>query len=304
MHDPITHDLSLDHPFPTEAAPIGPLRRPGEDAPSEPKQPIDQRIEAHLRELEELAAEWNAIDGDGETPVRLDCPPGFRLSIVVPVFNERATIRQILARLWTLEIPKEIVVVDDGSTDGTREQLKQLEGLPHLRLFWQDRNRGKGAALRRGFEEAGGQIILIQDADLEYDPRDIPRLVQPILAGEADVVFGSRFLEPRHRGSSRFHQFGNRLLTTVSNLTTGLQLTDMETCYKVFRRQVLSDLTLQQDRFGFEPEITAKIARRGYRVREVPVRYSARRWEEGKKIGVRDGLEALYCIARYGWSDD
>jgi glycosyltransferase involved in cell wall biosynthesis len=221
----------------------------------------------------------------------------------VPVYNEQATIRQIIARLWSLDLPKEILIVDDGSTDGTRQQLESLTGIPQVRVFLQSHNQGKGAALRYGFQQAGGDVILIQDADLEYDPRDIPRLLRPILSGEADVVFGSRFLQALHRGSSPIHRFGNRMLTAASNLTTGLQLTDMETCYKVFRREVLLDLPLCQDRFGFEPEITAKIARRGFRVQEIPIRYSARNWNDGKKIGIRDGFEALWCIARYAWSD-
>ena len=256
-----------------------------------------------LRELEALAAEWNAIDQEDRGADPSVYPTGFRLSIVVPVYNEQATIRQIIARLWSLDLPKEIVIVDDGSTDGTRQQLESLMGIPHVRVFLQSHNQGKGAALRYGFQQAGGDVILIQDADLEYDPRDIPRLLQPILSGEADVVFGSRFLQALHRGSSPIHRLGNRMLTAASNWTTGLQLTDMETCYKVFRREVLRDLPLFQDRFGFEPEITAKIARRGFRVQEIPIRYSARNWNDGKKIGIRDGFEALWCIARYAWSD-
>ena len=302
MTENLTYDTLPDLSLPTGTSPV---ERPARS--SEPNAEFDsdlaERIARGLRELEQLAAQLNAIDRYDGDVARLEYPPGFCLSIVVPVYNERATIRQIIARLWALDVPKEILVVDDGSRDGTRDELARLAEIPSLRLFLKAKNEGKGAALRCGFEHARGDIVLVQDADLEYDPRDIPRLLQPILAGDADVVYGSRFLEARHRGSSHFHRFGNRLLTTASNLTTGLRLTDMETCYKVFRREVLQDLTLRQNRFGFEPEITAKVAHRRLRVAELPVRYRARDWDAGKKIGLRDGFEALYCIARYAWRD-
>jgi glycosyltransferase involved in cell wall biosynthesis len=245
----------------------------------------------------------NRLDEGDFVAHDLAYPPGFLLSIVVPVFNERATVRQIIARLWTLDVPKEILVIDDGSTDGTHKELAALADLPNVRLFLKPRNEGKGAALRHGFQHARGDVVLVQDADMEYDPRDIPRLLQPILDGSADVVYGSRFLKDPRRGCSAIHCFGNRLLTMASNLTTGLRLTDMETCYKVFRADVLQGLSIRQDRFGFEPEITAKIARAGCRIQELPVRYNARSWDDGKKIGVRDGFEALFCIARYAWRD-
>jgi glycosyltransferase involved in cell wall biosynthesis len=261
-------------------------------------------IEARLAELEQLAAELEALDDEALLPpVRLDVPADFRLSIVVPVYNECATIRAILAKLLRLELPTEIIVVDDGSTDGTREQLQQFEGLPNLRIILKSANAGKGAALRTGFDQVTGSMVLVQDADLEYDPRDIPRLLQPILAGNVDVVYGSRFLERHWTGSSIMHRLGNRLLTAASNWTTGLRLTDMETCYKVFRADVLSQLTVRQDRFGFEPEVTAKLARRGLTFCEVPIRYRARDWDAGKKIGLRDAINALFCIVRYAWVD-
>ncbi len=302
MTENLACDASPDLSLTTSPLPVGlPSRFMVPN--SEPAPDLAGRVADRLRELEELAAQLNDIDQYDGDATGLEYPPGFCLSIVVPVFNERATIRQVIARLWALEVPKEILVVDDGSTDGTQDELALLTEIPQLRLFIKPRNEGKGAALRCGFEQARGDIVLVQDADLEYDPRDIPRLLQPILAGAADVVYGSRFLEARHRGSSAFHRFGNRLLTTASNLTTGLRLTDMETCYKVFRGDVLRSLTLRQDRFGFEPEITAKVARRGLRVAELPVRYHARDWDAGKKIGLRDGFEALYCIARYAWRD-
>ena len=302
MTENASHDPSLSMTFGTDSPPIGPASHlPWID--SSPETEVTQRIAQQLQELEELAAELNAMDRyDGEQMSR-EYPPGFCLSIVVPVYNERATIRQVIARLLALDIPKEILIIDDGSTDGTQEQLALLAEIPQLRLLLKPRNEGKGAALRCGFEHARGDVVLVQDADLEYDPRDIPRLLQPILSGEADVVFGSRFLEPRHEGSSLVHRFGNRLLTAASNLTTGLRLTDMETCYKVFRGDLLRNLPLRQNRFGFEPEITAKVARRGFRVQELPVRYRARDWHDGKKIGIRDGFEALFCIARYACSD-
>jgi glycosyltransferase involved in cell wall biosynthesis len=261
-------------------------------------------LEARLTELEQLAADLHALDGGlDETPVRLNVPADFRLSIVVPVYNEKATIRAILAKLMQLDLPTEIIVVDDGSTDGTRDELQRLIGLPGLQVVLKPSNEGKGAALRTGFQHVTGSTVLVQDADLEYDPRDIPRLLEPLLAGQADVVYGSRFLEQRWSGSSRIHRLGNRLLTIASNLTTGLRLTDMETCYKVFRAEVLNRLTVRQDRFGFEPEVTAKLARRGLRFCEVPIRYHARDWDEGKKIGVRDAVNALFCIVRYAWAD-
>jgi glycosyltransferase involved in cell wall biosynthesis len=262
-----------------------------------------ESIERRLAELEQLAAELDAED-KAETPrIELTLPADFRLSIVVPIYNERSTVRSIVAKLMQLPVPSEIILVDDGSTDGTRDELQRLEGLPNLRIVFKPSNEGKGAALRSGFQYVTGTVVLVQDADLEYDPRDIPRLLEPLLTDQADVVYGSRFLEHRWSGSSSIHRFGNYLLTAASNLTTGLKLTDMETCYKVFSANVLRDLAVKQDRFGFEPELTAKLARRGLRFSEVPVRYHARGWDEGKKIGLRDAFNALFCILRYAWKD-
>jgi glycosyltransferase involved in cell wall biosynthesis len=223
------------------------------------------------------------------------------LSVVIPVFNERATLAEILAAVRDVPVRKEILIVDDASTDGTREILRtEVEGcFPEVRVFYQPRNGGKGAALRRGFREARGEIILVQDADREYDPREYPRLIAPILAGAADVVYGSRFRGGVPRGSSRGHAAGNRFLTALSNRLNRLRLTDMETCYKAFRRETIQGLPLRQDRFGFEPEVTAKIARRGWRIVEVPISYQGRSRRDGKKIGWKDGVEAVWCIFRY-----
>ena len=232
-----------------------------------------------------------------------------KVSIVVPAYNERPTEAEVLRRVAAAPLPagleREIVVVDDGSTDGTRDVLRELvaSGELPLRVFEQPQNRGKGAALRRGFAEATGDVILIQDADLEYDPRDYPRLLEPILAGDADAVFGSRFLGGPHRVLLFWHSLGNRFLTMVSNMLSNLNLTDMETCYKVFRRSLLDGMTLRSNRFGIEPELTARLARRRARIYEVPISYRGRTYAEGKKIGWRDGISALWAILRYNLGD-
>ncbi|MET0488420.1 MAG: glycosyltransferase family 2 protein [Candidatus Rokuibacteriota bacterium] len=223
-----------------------------------------------------------------------------RFSVVIPVYNERGTIEKLLARVQAVPLDKEIVVVDDGSTDGTRELLARLTADGAVRVFLQDHNRGKGAALRRGFAEARGAVILIQDADLEYDPRDYPGLLGPIDRGEADVVYGSRFLGGPHRVLLFWHYVGNRLLTTLSNVFTNLNLSDVWTCYKVFRAEVLRDITLREDRFGFEAEVTAKIARGRWRIYEVPISYHGRTYAEGKKITWKDGIRGVWCTVRYG----
>jgi glycosyltransferase involved in cell wall biosynthesis len=237
------------------------------------------------------------------------------LTIVIPICNERDTWRQVVARVQAVELPcaRQIVLVDDGSRDGTREQLRDyaqaLEGAPGptdsaaagaVKVLFHDVNRGKGAALRTGFAAADGDVIVVQDADLEYDPADFPKLLAPILAGTVDVVFGSRFATSSSRKITWQNSLANRFLTGLSNLTTGLDLTDMETCYKMFRRKILQAIRLEQNRFGFEPEFTAKIARLGVRVTEVPIRYRARSRKEGKKITWRDGLASVWCILKYG----
>lgn len=227
------------------------------------------------------------------------------VSVVMPCFNEQRTILASVQRVLAAPFKKEIVLVDDGSTDGTRDVLRaEVEKLPGVRVFYQERNFGKGAALRRGFVEAEGGIIIVQDADLEYDPCDIPTVVKPILDGDADVVYGSRFLGGPHRVLYFWHSVGNAMLTTASNMITDLNLTDMETCYKAFRAEILKSITLKEDRFGFEPEVTVKMARRGdIRVYEVPITYKGRTYAEGKKIGLKDAFRAVYCLARYGFFD-
>jgi glycosyltransferase involved in cell wall biosynthesis len=245
----------------------------------------------------------------------LRIPDDLVLSVVIPVYNERQTIREILHRVQAVAVPKQIILVDDCSTDGTREVLQALAAeQPELTVLFHDRNQGKGAALRTGFGRATGQIVIVQDADLEYDPAQYPQLIQPIIDGKADVVYGSRFIGETHRVHYFWHSLANKYLTLLSNVFTNLNLTDMEVCYKVFRREVIHGITLRSNRFGFEPEVTAKVARfvmppcdgrpaRKCRVYEMPVSYSGRDYKEGKKIGWKDGIQALYCIIRYAYAD-
>jgi glycosyltransferase involved in cell wall biosynthesis len=262
-----------------------------------------ERVEESLGRLKELG-EALAADETGEVaPLSYSLPAGFKLSVVIPVYNEDQTIRQVVASVAALPLPKEIIIVDDSSTDGTRRVLEELATRPEIRIVLRPRNEGKGAALRTGFAQATGNVIVVQDADLEYDPRDIPSLVAPLVAGEADVVFGSRFLGDAPRDPSLWHRLGNGLLTWLSNRLTGLSITDMETCYKAFRREALAGMVLRQNRFGFEPEITAKLARRKCRIRELPIGYRPRSYAEGKKIGLKDAFNALYCIVRYAVAD-
>jgi glycosyltransferase involved in cell wall biosynthesis len=226
-----------------------------------------------------------------------------RLTVVIPCFNELRTIDKIIEAVRSSAYPdKEIIVVDDCSTDGTREKLRsELEpaGLVD-RVIYHDRNQGKGAALRTGFKHASGDIVVVQDADLEYDPDEYPRLVDPIVSGHADVVYGSRFAGGEaHRVLYFWHRVGNSFLTLLSNMLTDLDLTDMETCYKAFRREIIQSIEIEEHRFGFEPEITAKIAKRRLRIYEVGISYYGRTYEEGKKIGWKDGIRAVYCIIKY-----
>ena len=222
-----------------------------------------------------------------------------KLSIIIPCFNERPTIIQLIEAVrQSPVISKQLVIVDDGSTDGSRELLASLTQSSDLKILFHSQNMGKGAALRTGFAAADGDICIVQDADLEYDPQEFPLVIQPILDGKADVVYGSRFQGGRpHRVVYFWHRVGNGFLTLMSNIFTDLNLTDMETCYKAFRREVIQSLSIRENRFGFEPEITAKISRRGLRIYEVGISYYGRTYVEGKKIGWRDGVRAIYCIS-------
>ncbi|MEP7045064.1 MAG: glycosyltransferase family 2 protein [Ilumatobacteraceae bacterium] len=226
------------------------------------------------------------------------------LSVVVPCYNEHGTILTLLKHVADSPWVREIIVVDDGSTDGTREILKDVDS-SMVRILLHEHNRGKGAALRTGFAHATSDYVIVQDADLEYDPNEFGDLLPPILDDKADVVFGSRFLSGRpHRVLYFWHSMGNRLLTLTSNMFTGLNLSDMETCYKLFRREVIQSITIEEDRFGFEPEITAKVAKGGWRIYEVGISYSGRTYADGKKIGKRDAIRAVYCIFRYSTVGD
>lgn len=255
-------------------------------------------------------------------PEAMDATGKPRISVVMPVYNERQFIEEILRRVQAVNWADEIVIVDDCSKDGTREWLEQVtrlqaegrgeieiqEGkaqlqLRSLKIFFQPKNAGKGAAMRRGFAEVTGDIVIVQDADLEYDPRDYDKLLEPMLDGRADVVYGSRFLGGPQRVHYFWHYVANTFLTLLSNILTNLKLTDMETCYKVFRSEVLKGIKLKSDRFGFEPEITAKIARGKWRIYEVPISYAGRTYEEGKKITWKDGAKALWQIFRYNLFD-
>ncbi|MGD9719982.1 MAG: glycosyltransferase family 2 protein [Pirellulales bacterium] len=273
-----------------------------------------------LEELREWLARWQREQSGADSPLPVDVlerllgpavchrlgiyrlPEGFLLSVVIPVFNEVHTVDTVIRRVRACGLPCELIVVDDGSTDGTRERLETYRGQHDVTLLLHDANQGKGAALRNGFGRVRGDVVIVQDADLEYDPSEFTRLIQPIVEGQADVVFGSRFIGGSHRVLYFWHWAGNRLLTFLSNLSTNLNLSDIETCYKVFRREIIQQIapTLREDRFGIEPEITAKVARiPGVRIYERPISYSGRTYAQGKKIGWRDGLRALWCILRY-----
>lgn len=221
------------------------------------------------------------------------------VSIIIPAFNEIGTIDNILNAIRALPVHKQIVVVDDGSTDGTRDYIANLSGISGIDVCLHDRNSGKGAAIQSGIQRAIGDIVIVQDADLEYVPSDILLVIEPIVRREADVVYGSRYLANPEQDGSAFHRFGNKVLTGLSNLASGQKLTDMETCYKAFRRELIQSINIEQKRFGFEPEITAKLARRKVQILEVPIQYKPRSWDEGKKIGVKDLINTLWCILRY-----
>ncbi|MGA3105407.1 MAG: glycosyltransferase family 2 protein [Terriglobales bacterium] len=224
-----------------------------------------------------------------------------KLSVVMPVYNERATLREVVAKVLAVPLEIELICVDDGSGDGSRQLLEKLQAeYPQIRALFQPQNMGKGAALRRGIQEATGDYVIIQDADLEYDPAEYPLIIAPLVQDKADVVFGSRFLGGApHRVLYFWHAVGNRALTLLSNCLTNINLSDMETCYKVFRREVIQSIPIEENRFGFEPEITVKVARRRLRIYEVGISYWGRTYEEGKKIGWKDGMRAFYCLLKY-----
>ena len=237
------------------------------------------------------------------TPVRKKFSPDeLVLSVVIPVFNERETVEELLRRVHAAPFRKQVIVVDDGSVDGTRDKLRLLDAAGKINdLVFHERNRGKGAALRTGISHATGDLVLIQDADLEYDPAEYPKLIQPFVDGKSDVVYGSRFLTGMaHRVLFFWHSLANRFLTTISNMFTNLNLTDMETCYKVFRTEIIKSIPIRENSFGFEPEITAKVAAMRCRIYEVGISYDGRNYDEGKKIGWRDAVWAFVCVIRYG----
>jgi len=219
--------------------------------------------------------------------------------VIIPAYNEAKTILRVLESVEKLEISKQIIIVDDGSTDGTRDIIRSLDDRRGIYFVLKERNSGKGAAIQTGIRLAIGDIVIVQDADLEYNPQDILSVIQPILDGESAVVFGSRYLANHQQDGSAFHRFGNACLTGFSNWMTNQRLTDMETCYKAFRRELIQSIPIEQQRFGFEPEITAKLATRKIVIREVPISYKSRSWQEGKKIGIRDLISTLWCIVKY-----
>lgn len=223
------------------------------------------------------------------------------VSIIIPVYNEKTTLREILKRVQNVDlgkIRKEIILIDDKSTDGTTQVLKEMNASENIKILYHTENKGKGATLRTGFKEASGDIFIIQDADLEYNPGEYPKLLEPLLEGKADLVFGSRFLSGPHRALFFWHYYGNKFLTFLTNMVSDLCLTDMETCYKVFKKEVVQSITLKSNRFGFEPEFTIKAARKGFRFYEVPISYDSRNYREGKKITWKDGIAAIFTIFR------
>jgi glycosyltransferase involved in cell wall biosynthesis len=288
---PRTDSSTNPQPLATPARSLPPVA-PGDVA-------LLERLNANLALAEQSLSAVAAPAPADQSPTSAPQRTALAVSIVIPVYNERDTVVEIVRRVQAVGIHREIILVDDYSVDGTRDLLLELDREPDIRVLMHGYNRGKGAALRTGFQHCTGDVVAIQDADLEYDPADLVPLVDAIEQGEADVVYGSRFLENAQQDPSRLHRLGNWLLTTASNLATGQWLTDMETCYKVFRRSVLQQVDIEQERFGFEPEITAKVSKLGYGILEMPIGYHSRGYDEGKKIGLRDAANAFWCIARY-----
>ncbi|MHC2070141.1 glycosyltransferase family 2 protein [Bremerella sp. T1] len=263
--------------------------------------PYEFRLAEAVQISDELFTENDSQNVEVDFPV----PHDFRLSVIVPVFNEETTIATVIQRLMQLPFRSEIVIVDDGSTDGTRDVLTRLAHFCDLKIVYHTENHGKGAAIRSALPQVTGDVVVIQDADLEYDPQDLVHVIRPIVTGEADVSYGSRFLKPDNatKQVSWVRQLGNQTLTCVSNCLTGLHLTDMETAFKAFPRNVIQQIEIEENRFGVEPEITAKLAKRNYRFVECPVQYHAHDWSSSNKIGWKDGIEALWCILRYRLAD-
>lgn len=262
-------------------------------------------MEQDLHELSKIPVNTAVVPASSRSRLRAS-NKDYTLSVLIPVYNEVNTLMELLERVRDVEIQKEIIMVDDGSTDGTRELLNtEIEGkFPDVKVLYHAVNSGKGAAIRTAIDAATGDYLIIQDADLEYDPREYFALLEPILDGRADVVFGSRFLGGGpHRVHFFWHRMGNGLLTLLSNMLTNLNLTDMEVCYKVFKREVLQSINLKCCRFDFEPEVTAKVAKKGYHIYEVPISYSGRDYDEGKKIGWKDGVQAIWTILKYRFTD-
>ncbi len=255
---------------------------------------VGQPAKTALQELDHASDLISGMQGVCVEPSRAPV-----LTVIIPAFNEAGTILQVVESVLRLDILKQIIVIDDGSTDGTRETIQGLAGRASIDVVLHASNQGKGAAIQSGIRLAKGDILIVQDADLEYDPKDILRVIQPICDGESDVVYGSRYLTSAHQDQSFIHRFGNACLTGFSNWMTHQKLTDMETCYKAFRRELIQQIKIEQRRFGFEPEITAKLAKKKIRIREVGISYQSRSWNEGKKIGVRDLISTLWCIVRY-----
>jgi len=269
--------------FPQVALP--PAAQRGQTQPA-----IELPTDSAIRELENASK----LISDAQSKACAPC-----LTVIIPAYNESKTILKVLESVEKLEVSKQIIVVDDGSTDGTREIIRSLDDRRGIYFVLLRCNSGKGAAIQTGIRLAIGDIVIIQDADLEYNPQDILSVIQPILNGESDVVFGSRYLANHRQDQSAVHRFGNACLTGFSNWMTNQRLTDMETCYKAFRRELIQSIPIEQQRFGFEPEITAKLAKRKIVIREVPISYKSRSWQEGKKIGIRDLISTLWCIVRY-----
>jgi glycosyltransferase involved in cell wall biosynthesis len=299
LPQPISHPLIGQYIAPVASPHLIPLVPPSDfTVEVEPAHEATSRLEElAINQLDRASLLLNSaattLELSDESPV---------LSVIIPAFNEMKTIAKVVEAVARLDVSKQIIMVDDGSTDGTREWISQWNNQRGITVCLHPKNQGKGAAIQSGIQLAKGDIVIVQDADLEYEPEDILNVIRPILDGESDVVYGSRYLGNAEQDPSRLHRFGNAVLTGFSNWMMNQRLSDMETCYKAFKRELLQKIRIEQKRFGFEPEITAKLARRGIVIREVPIRYKSRSWKEGKKIGVKDLINTLWCIVRYRYA--